>query len=132
MESRSSSRIDAITQLWTRLGFDDATTDQAFFHLVLTRLSPGKARFNRLNFDIIGSDDPFLTDEGGPSVTEPWLSGDHVDAHLGAIDDTIYTWIAEKCMPAHKIGRLWKIHATEIDDWVRRGGAAAQGDPKPS
>lgn len=118
--SRSSIRIDAITQLWARLGFDDAITGSAFFHLVLARLSPGKARFNRLNFDIIGSASLFSADEGGPNVTEPWPSADHI----GSIDETIYTWTAEKCMSAHKNGRLWKMHATEIDDWVRRGGAA--------
>lgn len=29
-------------------------------------------------------------------------------------------------MPAHKVGRLWKFQASEIDDWVRSGGAAVQ------
>ena len=31
-------------------------------------------------------------------------------------------------MPAHKVGRLWKFQASEIDEWVRRGGATAEGD----
>lgn len=61
-------------------------------------------------------------------MTEPWLSADHT----GALKDTIFAWIAEKSMPAQKIGRLWKIRATEIDDWVHRGGATAKRDPKPS
>ena len=35
-------------------------------------------------------------------------------------------------MPAHKVGRLWKFQASEIDDWVRGGGAAADSDsPTP-
>ena len=58
-------------------------------------------------------------------MTEPWLSADDIAAHLGVTKDTIYTWIANKGMPAHKIGRLWKFQATEVDDWVRTGAAAS-------
>ncbi|MCK0175846.1 helix-turn-helix domain-containing protein [Mycolicibacterium sp. F2034L] len=58
-------------------------------------------------------------------MSEPWLSADDIACHLGVTKDTIYTWIAEKGMPAHKVGRLWKFQAAEVDDWVRREGAAA-------
>ncbi|OUS94585.1 helix-turn-helix domain-containing protein [Rhodococcus sp. NCIMB 12038] len=61
-------------------------------------------------------------------MTEPWLSADDIAAHLGVTKDTVYSWIAEKAMPAHKIGRLWKFQASEIDSWVRGGGAAAHTD----
>lgn len=64
-------------------------------------------------------------------MTEPWLSADDIAAHLGVTKDTVYPWIAEKNMPAHKIGRLWKFQATEIDDWVRQCGAASD-EAKPS
>ncbi|MDU4923983.1 helix-turn-helix domain-containing protein [Dermabacter sp.] len=57
------------------------------------------------------------------------MSADDIAAHLGVTKDTVYTWIAEKAMPAHKVGRLWKFQASEIDDWVRRGGAAAAPNP---
>jgi excisionase family DNA binding protein len=57
-------------------------------------------------------------------VTEPWLSADDIAVHLGVTKDTVYTWIADKAMPAHKIGRLWKFRASEVDDWVRGDGAA--------
>ncbi len=57
-------------------------------------------------------------------MTEPWLSADDIAANLGVTKDTIYTWIANKGMPAHKIGRVWKLQATEFDDWVRNDGAA--------
>ncbi len=60
-------------------------------------------------------------------MAEPWLSADDIATHLGITKDTVYTWIVEKAMPAHKVGRLWKFQASEIDDWVRRGGAAAEG-----
>ena len=57
-------------------------------------------------------------------MTEPWLSADDIAAHLGLTKDTVYTSIAEKSMPAHEVGRLWKFRASEIDEWVRSGGAA--------
>ena len=60
-------------------------------------------------------------------MAEVWLSTDEIAAHLGVTKDTVYAWIAEKGMPAHKIGRLWKCQASEVDDWVRRGGAVTPG-----
>ena len=43
---------------------------------------------------------------------------------LGVTKDTVYAWISDKAMPAHKVGRLWKFQASEVDAWVRTGGAA--------
>jgi len=60
-------------------------------------------------------------------MSEPWLSADDIASHLGVTKDTVYTWIAEKGMPAHKVGRLWKFQSIEVDGWVRRGGAAIDG-----
>ena len=45
-------------------------------------------------------------------MAEPWLSADDIAVHLGVTKDTVYTWIAEKAMPAHKVGRLWKFQAS--------------------
>ncbi len=59
-------------------------------------------------------------------MPDPWLSADHIAAHLGITKDTVYTWIAERAMPAHKVGRLWKFQASEVDAWVRHGGAAVR------
>ncbi|NVC22188.1 helix-turn-helix domain-containing protein [Kocuria salina] len=59
-------------------------------------------------------------------MTEQWLSADDIASHLGVTKDTVYTWIAEKDMPAHKVGRLWKFQASEVDAWVRSGGVASQ------
>lgn len=64
--------------------------------------------------------------QGRIYVAEPWLSADDIAAHLGITKDTVYSWIAERAMPAHKVGRLWKFQASEIDDWVRRGGATGE------
>jgi excisionase family DNA binding protein len=54
---------------------------------------------------------------------EPWVSVDEVVRHLGVAKDTIYRWIEAKGLPAHRLGRLWKFKLSEIDDWVRAGGA---------
>lgn len=59
-------------------------------------------------------------------MSEAWLSVEDIAEHLGVSKDTVYTWVANKGMPAHKVGRLWKFQASEIDDWVRGGGAATQ------
>ena len=56
--------------------------------------------------------------------TEPWVSVDEVSKHLGVAKDSVYRWIDHKALPAHKIGRLWKFKLSEVDDWVRAGGAA--------
>ncbi|WP_316668241.1 helix-turn-helix domain-containing protein [uncultured Propionibacterium sp.] len=46
-------------------------------------------------------------------MAEPWLSADDIGAHLGVTKDTVYTWIAERAMPAHGVGRLWRFQASE-------------------
>jgi len=56
-------------------------------------------------------------------MSERWLSVDEIAAHLGVNPDTIYKWITRKSMPAHKLGRLWKFLASEVDEWVKRGSA---------
>lgn len=56
-------------------------------------------------------------------MQERWLSVDEIAAHLGVNPDTIYKWITRKKMPAHKLGRLWKFLASEVDQWVKSGHA---------
>lgn len=67
-----------------------------------------------------------LNGEGGTKVSEPWLSAEEIATHLGVTKDTVYAWIADKAMPAHKIGRLWKFQASEVDTWVRSGGTGGR------
>ena len=59
----------------------------------------------------------------GAGMEYRWLSADKTGACLDATRNTVYKWISEKAMPAHKIGRLWKFKKDEIDEWVRKGGA---------
>ena len=53
-----------------------------------------------------------------------WLSVGELAAYLGVKPDTVYTWIYKKGLPAHKMGRLWKMKRSEVDAWVRSGKAA--------
>ena len=56
-------------------------------------------------------------------MTEPWVSVEQIAKHLGVRRDSIYRWIDLKDLPAHRIGRLWKFKVSEVDGWVRSGGA---------
>lgn len=62
--------------------------------------------------------------------TEPWVTAEQVAQHLGVVKDTVYRWRERKRLPAHKIGRLWKFQLSEVDEWVRAGGADEQTDSK--
>ena len=57
------------------------------------------------------------------NMKERWQSVEEIAAHLGVNPDTVYKWIERKKLPAHKMGRLWKFMASEVDEWVRAGKA---------
>lgn len=57
-------------------------------------------------------------------MDDRWLSVDEIGTHLGVKRDTVYKFINEKGMPAHKVGKLWKFKKDEVDEWVKAGGAA--------
>ena len=59
--------------------------------------------------------------------TEPWVSVEDAAKHLSVAKDSIYRWIEHKALPAHKVGRLWKFKLSEVDAWVRAGGAGSEG-----
>jgi excisionase family DNA binding protein len=56
-------------------------------------------------------------------TAEPWVSVDQIAEHLGVTRDSIYRWIDRKGLPAHRVGRLWKFQVSDVDEWVRAGGA---------
>lgn len=61
-------------------------------------------------------------------MPEPWVSVEDVASHLGVAKDSVYRWIENKGMPAHRVGRLWKFKISEIDEWVHVGGAGGDDD----
>lgn len=60
-------------------------------------------------------------------MAEPWVSVEDVAKHLGIAKDLVYRWIERKGLPAHRMGRLWKFKISEVDEWVRQGGAGPEG-----
>jgi len=67
------------------------------------------------------------------SPGERWPSFEEITEHLGLARDTIYRWIEQKGLPAHRLGKLWKFKVSEVDDWVRSGGAGeAQSGAPPA
>jgi excisionase family DNA binding protein len=57
------------------------------------------------------------------SETERWLSVEEIAAHLGVSKETVYRWLEKEKIPSHRVGRLWKFKASEVDKWIRKGGA---------
>ena len=55
---------------------------------------------------------------------EKWVTLKDVMEYLGVGRETILQWISKRNMPAYKVGRMWKFKLTEIDDWIRSGGAS--------
>ena len=58
--------------------------------------------------------------------SERWLSVDEIAEHLGISRETIYRWLEKRKVPAHRLGKLWKFKASEIDEWVRSGTSHIQ------
>lgn len=63
---------------------------------------------------------------------ERWLSVEEIAAHLGVNPETIYKWVVRKKLPAHKLGRLWKFLASEVDAWIKAGKAGVGGNSPAS
>jgi excisionase family DNA binding protein len=60
--------------------------------------------------------------------SERWVTVDDVAAHLGVTRDSIYRWMSSKGLPAHRVGRAWRFRLSEIDEWVRSGRGATDGE----
>lgn len=61
---------------------------------------------------------------------EKWYTMKEVQEYLGVRRETILQWIAKRNMPAYKVGRLWKFKLSEVDEWIRSGGAADEANTK--
>ena len=63
-------------------------------------------------------------------VNDRWLSVDEIAVYLGIKRETIYKWLAEKSMPAHKLGKPWKFRKDEVDEWIITGEADSRKKDK--
>lgn len=52
---------------------------------------------------------------------EPWLNVPQVAKHLGVSKETVYRMLDRKTIPCHRIGKLWKFKASEVDKAVVSG-----------
>jgi excisionase family DNA binding protein len=57
-------------------------------------------------------------------IEDRYLSIGEICTYLGVSSDTVYKWIEKQGMPAHRMGRLWKFKKSEVDNWIKNGGAA--------
>ena len=55
-----------------------------------------------------------------------WHSVQEIAVHLGASRDTVYRWIADRKLPAHRIRRCWKFKLEKVAESVRAGKAAEE------
>ena len=58
------------------------------------------------------------------TTKESWVKVEEIAAHLGVSKDTIYRWIDERDLPAHKVGRLYRFKVSEIDSWVTKSATS--------
>ena len=62
-------------------------------------------------------------------MTEHGLSADEIKADLWGDPDMIRDWITRIGMSAHEGGRLWKLIASEINQWLKGGFATERPTP---
>lgn len=56
-------------------------------------------------------------------INDRYYSMSEICKYLGISRDSALKWIANKGMPAHKVGKKWKFKVSEIDEWVCKGQA---------
>ena len=55
---------------------------------------------------------------------DKWLTVEEIGKYLSISKDTIYKWIEQRGMPAHRVGRKWMFQKEEVDTWIKDGKAA--------
>ena len=59
-------------------------------------------------------------------IGEPWIGTKEIAEHLGVTVVTLRKWIADSKIPCHRVGKLWKFKASEVDAWVLSGDAGEE------
>ena len=50
-----------------------------------------------------------------------WLTLDDLEDYLKIPKSTLYRLAREGRLPGHKIGRAWRFHQNEVDEWIKAG-----------
>ena len=61
---------------------------------------------------------------------EKWASMTELLDYLDVSRESVLRWIKNSNMPAHKVGRVWKFKFSEVDEWIRSGGAEDRAEHK--
>lgn len=57
-------------------------------------------------------------------MNDRWLSVKEDCSYMGVSSDPVSRWVATHAKPVHRMGRLWKFKISEIEGWVKVGGAS--------
>ncbi|MBU1318827.1 MAG: helix-turn-helix domain-containing protein [candidate division Zixibacteria bacterium] len=57
-----------------------------------------------------------------------WLTLEEAAKHLKIGKSTIYRLAREGDLPAHRMGRVWRFDAEELDEWLKSGRLASTRD----
>ena len=57
-----------------------------------------------------------------------WLTLEEAAKHLKIGKSTIYRLAREGNLPAHRMGRVWRFDAKELDEWLKSGKLASTRD----
>jgi len=55
-------------------------------------------------------------------VEDRWLTPGEVAEHLGVKKGTVYRWVREMGLPAHRLGKFLRFRKSEVDEWVAGQG----------
>ena len=62
-------------------------------------------------------------------TTEKWVDTKMVAEYLDVNRQTVFTWIAQKNLPAVRVGKSWRFKLSEIDSWLRSSGVNEDKEP---
>ncbi len=65
-------------------------------------------------------------------VEDKWFTVDEICKYLNVSNETIYKWIDQIGLPAHKVGRRWMFKREQVDHWVQSGDAALEEKKSPA
>ena len=53
------------------------------------------------------------------TTPEPWSILADIAGYLQVSEAAVLRWIAQRKLPAHRVGRIWRFTISEVDAWVR-------------